>query len=224
MTEILACITNVMLDSRPCTLKDQHLDMCDGHEYRYAEDARLEVATGRTCPGCVPRPAAHGVLCTPCWDGLASAIEAWGPLEELLVQAGTSRLVQADNERAGKSLTTIPLSAGQVALDEVRSYEPRERADQWVATDAGGMDAVHFTRAVRGALRSFPAEDKPRPVERTRCPECDLLTLTWQPPVLPGDPVRIHCRNPRCGHELDQDAFDRAGGVLTYLRDCLPGK
>lgn len=222
MTDTLACITNVMLDSRPCTLKDQHLDMCDGHEYRYAEDARLEVATGRTCTGCVPRPATHGVLCTPCWGAFMSAVEAWPPLAEILEQAGTARFVQADNERAGKSLTTIPLSPAQVALDEVRSYEHRERPDQWVATDTGGMDAVRFTRAVRGALRSFPTEDKPRPVERHRCPECDLLALTWQPPTLPGDPVRIKCRNPACGYELDQDALDRAAGNLTYLTETEP--
>lgn len=217
MPEQLACITNVMLDHRPCTIRDEHLDLCDGHEYRYAEDARLEVATGRACTGCQPRPATYGLLCTPCWINLTAALDAWPALEELL--STHTNLVQADNERAGKTLATIPIPATRIALDECLSWYHPARPDQWVATDRGAMNAVHFTRAVRGALRSFPAEDKPRPVERTRCPECDLLALTWQPPVLPGDPVRISCRNPACRYELTQDDLDRAAGNLTYLTE-----
>ena len=66
---------------------------------------------------------------------------------------------------------------------------------------------MRFTRAVRGALRSFPTEESSHRVARVRCPECELLSLMWTPPVLAGDPVRIECRNPVCLHVLTEDTY-----------------
>lgn len=210
MTDTLTCVTNIMDDIPSCTVRDEHEDRCDGWEYRYARGPHewTEVATGRPCRGCVPRPAEHGMLCTACWRSLEGALRAAPPLVDLL--SSYDRLVQQTGG-GGSTGPTVPLAPTKLALDEIESYERTRRgrpAEVWVANEAGAIDAVRFTRAVRSGVSAFPDTEKTTAVPRTRCPECQMLVLQWTPPTLVGDPVRIKCRNPACGFELDQSGLD----------------
>lgn len=207
----LVCVTNDMPDSRPCTTRGAHTDVCDGFEYRWAPELDQYVATGKACHGCVPRVASHGMLCHACWTSLQAAEDAHGPLTRLLESHDV--LVKSAGDGGGQaSKATIPLSPTKLALDEIESYRGTESLidlEQWVCEPAGAANAVRFTRAVRGALRSFPDKEATHTIERVRCPNCELLSLVWHPPVMKGDAVRIDCRNPECGYVLDQDAFDK---------------
>ncbi|MBF4578942.1 hypothetical protein [Frigoribacterium sp. VKM Ac-2530] len=208
------CVTNDMHDSRPCTIRGEHSDICDGYEYRWAEEHRRYVATGKECHGCLPRLASNGLLCRPCWESLQSAENAYGPLAELLEEFDVLVVPIGDGGGGGEK-ARIPLSGTKIALNEISSYRGTAETidlDAWVSRPEGAEEAVRFTRAVRGALRSFPTTEDPHRVPRVRCPQCELLSLMWRPPVLAGDSVRIDCRNPECGFVLDQDAFDKEQG------------
>ena len=207
MTDTLTCVTNIMDDIPSCTVRDEHEDHCDGWEYRYARGPHewTEVATGRPCRGCVPRPAEHGMLCTACWRSLEGALRAAPPLVDLL--SSYDRLVQQKGG-GGSTEPTVPLAPTKLALDEIESYEGSRRgrpAEVWVANEAGAIDAVRFTRAVRAAKASFPDRESPTDVPRERCPECQMLALQIVPPTLVGDPIRVACGNPTCRYEREQD-------------------
>lgn len=203
------CVTNDIPDSRPCTIRGEHAVICNGFEYRWSEQAYRHLATGKECRGCLSRPAHVGLLCEACWESLRSAEHSYGPLAELLEQYDVLVMPMGDGGWGGEK-ATIPLSATKIALDEMNSYRGRHETidlEAWVSRPEGAEEAVRFTRAVRGALRSFPTEEAAHRVPRVRCPECELLSLLWTPPVLAGDPVRIECRNPICRHVVTEDTY-----------------
>ncbi|WP_123955426.1 hypothetical protein [Frondihabitans sp. 762G35] len=121
------------------------------------------------------------------------------------------KLVSRDNGgiRTGMS-AGIPLPATMVALDELQSFRRAHPGDTlaWVADYHGAADAVHFARAVKGAMRSFPAAEGETKITRTRCPRCEGLTLIWKPPRFKSDMVSVKCMDPVCGFELDQTSFE----------------
>lgn len=203
------CVTNDMPDSRPCVIRGEHDRFCDGFEYAWSPEARRHLATGKECRGCLPRPASTGLLCEACWESLRSAEHSYGPLAPLLEEYDI--LVRPLGDSGGGSdKAVIPLAATKLALDEINSYRGTHETidlEAWVSRPEGAEEAVRFTRAVRGALRSFPTEESSHRVPRVRCPECELLSLMWTPPVLAGDPVRIECRNPTCLHMLTEDTY-----------------
>lgn len=203
------CVTNDMPDSRPCVIRGEHDRFCDGFEYAWSVEANRHASTGQLCRGCLPRPASTGLLCERCWESLRSAENAYGPLADLLEEYDVLVRPIGDTGGGGEK-TVIPLAATKIALDEIQSYRGTHESidlEAWVSRPEGAEEAVRFTRAVRGALRSFPTEEAPHRAPRARCPECGMLSLLWTPPTLAGDTVRIECRNPVCLHILTEETF-----------------
>jgi len=217
MTANSVCVTNDMHDVRSCTIKAEHQTGCDGYEYQWGEHIGQEVATGRMCRGCLPRPATPTTrLCEPCWNSAVSAADAWPALASLLEMFDV--LVKGGGEGASASNSpALPIPATKLALDELESYRRGnpESVHAWAADSHGAPNLVRFTQATRRSLRSFPDREHAH-ITRTRCPHCELLTLVWEPPALTGDPVRIQCRNTACGLTLTQNAITPLEPALEW--------
>ena len=211
----VVCITNEMPDFRSCTVKGEHLRICDGFEYAWNPKRQREEATGRECRGCLPREAKKGLLCWSCWDRVQHAMTEWTPwIERILLTI--DRAVQSDNGGIrSDALGHINIAATRLAVDEVRSYlrSCTGTAEAWVSAEAGAMDAVRFARAASSAVRTHELEEKTHRIQRVRCPKCRHLSLAWTPPYarppFPFSPdVTVSCQNPSCGHRIDQSVFE----------------
>lgn len=62
----LRCITTWSSD-RGCRVLDEHLPECRG--------VRLEGTRAVVCAGCLPQPAARGMVCESCWERLQAALD-----------------------------------------------------------------------------------------------------------------------------------------------------
>ncbi|WP_437582715.1 hypothetical protein ACSAGD_10640 [Paramicrobacterium sp. CJ85] len=209
---MIVCITNDMDNVRPCTVKDQHHENCDGWETRLTDGKYIY--TGKECTGCLPRRARHGVLCRPCFEKLEDAL---GKIPHWLrAMRGVERAVQRDNAGVrSKAGPPIPISPTQLAVDEVWSWYRHipENVPVWISTGEGGRLAVRFTLAALAAMRSHPEKEHPHPVRRTRCPECGRLQLQWNPPGYFGDRVTVTCQYDDCDAELEQGAFEKVAEI-----------
>jgi len=205
-TVVTHCITDTMRDQMPCLRRGEHLPGCDGIEYEWSERDDRWLDTNRACTGCEPRPAVHGLLCGGHWARVDAACKAWPALSDVLHQF--DRLVQQEGGTSGHE-SSVPISATKLAIDEVESHRRSftGNVDVWVATDRGAAESIRFADAVNRALRTFPTEEAAHRVQVLRCPDCELRTLMWMPPVMSTDNVRIVCHNPSCSYDVDQDTF-----------------
>lgn len=204
MTEMMfVCVTNDMAHITPCTIKDAHAPTCDGHERR-ANDTHL-VPTGRPCRGCQPREATQGFLCWSCFESARKAILESGELMDALSRY--PRLMQAESV-GGRTAADghVNIAATTLVLDELNQYLRSfpGSTEQWAVTTAGAQDAVRFTRLFNTAKMAHPIEDKPRRLAM-RCPECQLKSIMWTPPVRKFDKVTANCQNTQCGHIIPED-------------------
>lgn len=210
----LMCITNLMSDTRSCTIKGEHQIVCDHWQYRWNETHNRLEATGRECTGCLPVEAKQGHLCWNCWDGARAALGGYPHLQLMLT--GIDRAVQADNAGVrGQSLGYVPIPGVPLTLEELRSYRKGAPASliDWVATQEGSKNAVRFTRAYKAAMRAHPTEEVAHKIRRTRCTSCSQLSLQWKPPARLGENVTVNCSNPECLAELDQASFEKITAI-----------
>jgi len=205
----LTCITNEIPDVRACTVKGEHVESCDGWEYRLTtsdtgrQTTHGQFATGRPCIGCLPRRASKGFLCWPCWERLEHALAEWPRWSSMI--SGVDRLVQRDNAGVRtRSGGHIPLPGKTLAYNECCSYllSRVDSTEMWVSTKLGALDAVQFTRAARAAYRAHPVEEQPRKVQRVRCPDCGQLSFIRRPPAYELAPVTVTCQNDACGRVI----------------------
>lgn len=204
----LLCITNEMNDVRSCTLKDVHRVTCDGNAYAWNERHNRMETTGKTCKGCLPREARHGLLCWGCWERVEKGVKDWPNWADKIAAAG-DRAVQRDNGGiSSASEGYVPIPGTSLAWDEITSYlrSLGTSVDAWVSNTQGATDSVRFARAVASAIRTHAVEETAHKVNRTRCPKCNTLALLWTPPERLGDQVTVKCRN--CGHALKQESFE----------------
>lgn len=201
----LVCVTNIVDGFTPCVEREKHYAVCDGFEWRRTDAG--ELATGRVCPGCVPKEALQGQLCWGCWESVRKAVN--DSAEYMEVISGVQCLVSVAGGGGGSSEPQLPLPVTALLLDELNSYLRgfHGNADQWVETVAGATDAVKFARAFRAAVKNHPIKEAPHDIKRTRCPDCEQLTLVWFPPAHQNNDVRVSCRNSECDYETDQDKF-----------------
>lgn len=210
MSSHLTCITNEIPDVRACTVKGEHMESCNGWGYQLTITNPSErvphrgyVATGRPCTGCLPRRAAKGFLCWPCWDRLERSLAEWPRWSSMI--AGADRLVQRDNAgvrtRPGGH---VPVPGKTLAWDECRSYllSRVDSTEMWVSTKVGATDAVLFARAAAAAYKAHPVEELPRKVRRVRCPDCGQLSFVRRPPAYELAPVTVTCQNAACGRAI----------------------
>ncbi|RLP76348.1 hypothetical protein D9V32_05615 [Mycetocola tolaasinivorans] len=80
--------------------------------------------------------------------------------------------------------------------------------EAWVSTEGGAREAVMFARAFNAGKRAHPIRDESRRVLLTRCPECSLKALMWMPPDTPRGRAIIVCKNPACGHHINEEQFE----------------
>ena len=203
----LWCITNDVPDLRPCVIPNEHHEYCDGWEYRWSQDAREDVATGRPCSGCLPRQAQRGHVCSHCYELIQTAeatYREWFPMMH-----GVDRAVAPESGSA-RSIGYVPLST--LALD--RDAIARARAshpghlETWISTTHGAADAVRFALATRTAAKKHPTRENPHRITRTYCPACRRPTLIWRPPAAASDPVRVACADATCGHVVPDQSID----------------
>lgn len=147
MTERV-CITNDIRDLRPCVVRGQHMQHCDGFAYRWAdvtgereritriERVRVErnekvtkprpgggtvVSWKRVfveCTGCLPQKAEHGMLCWSCWEKVRDALGI--ALDMITHLRSVERAQQVDNAGIRTSGGwVIPVPATWRAADEM---------------------------------------------------------------------------------------------------------
>lgn len=209
----LVCITNDIPGVRACVTKDQHGANCDGWAYQLTQSGE-HLATGKECKGCLPRRAARGLLCWPCWENLEQALADWPRFADTI--ARIKRAVQRDNGGVRSSAEGhVNLAGTFLAVDECESYLAScgASAELWASTVDGAKDAIRFARAAHTAFRTHPIEEKPHPVRRVRCTKCEQLTLVWHPTPQFGGEVTVVCDNTECGAQLDQAAFEQVAAI-----------
>lgn len=199
-TDQLACITVYMDGERPCLRTGEHL--WDALEYDGEERHNLD------CGGCQPRRAEIGLVCLTCYDRIEAALATWRQWEPML--SGVDRAIRRESARSGKPGSQVPIPPVPLAMEELRSYlrHYTGTAERWVASVAGAEDAIRFARAMPAAAEEHPTHEVPHPIARTRCPDCEKLTLVWNPPAYDGADVRVICRDRSCGYEADQSSFE----------------
>ncbi|CAN5422116.1 hypothetical protein BH09ACT9_BH09ACT9_00350 [soil metagenome] len=69
----LVCVTND-IPMRPCTIRGEHLDNCNGFVIRTDYQTGIVVQTDRVCNGCLPYPAERGYLCGSCAEKFDAAL------------------------------------------------------------------------------------------------------------------------------------------------------
>lgn len=198
----LTCVTNNTAGIRSCTIRGEHTQACTGWK------------GDRKCPGCLPRPAEHGMLCWSCWERLVYVYTRWDEFTGLL--DGVERAVQRDNAGVrGSSSSHIPLPGTWLAINECESFleSLTGMIDEWVSHVNGAKDAVRFTRVAERAYRTFPIEETAHRLKRQRCPKCSQQTLVWHPPQYFGDHVRVVCSADDCGQEMDQRSFETLAAI-----------
>lgn len=206
---MITCITNQMAELRPCVVKDDHYDECDGFEYAWVEKRGREEATGRACRGCLPRTASTGLVCMPCWRQIVSAVAGYPELARAL--EGVDRAVVGESSgMTAHGGPGVPLSAVQLSLEEINSFDTinGQTPEQWVSSEAGARDAVRFGRAYSSAVAAHPIKETSHPIRLARCPDCKQRTLVWHAPTTAASEVRVRCRNPECSYDVDQDTYE----------------
>jgi hypothetical protein len=136
-------------------------------------------------------PAERGEVCEACYHRIENAI----------IRADQLRIALAGVERAitpepGSTIAgpRLPLTALDIAFDEIRSYRPHPiEAASWVTTGSGAEQAVRFARAVHRADQAYPIVAAVRKLERVRCPACARLTAVVSPPDWYGDAITVEC-------------------------------
>lgn len=120
-----------------------------------------------------------------------------------------------DGGRGSAPLGYVPLNSLALAVDELERGIAGlpGTADEWVAAETGASQAVLFARALRTAVQQLPVREEAHHVRRVRCPKCEQLTLVWHPTPFIGGDVTIACRDPKCGHHLDQEEFEDLAGT-----------
>lgn len=201
MSHFVPCITNVLPNIASCVYGGEHQPGCTGRR----DD-------GHECKGCEPKPATRGEVCERCFDRIDHAIQVAAGLRSRL--AGVDHAVTTEN---GTSVAgpRLPHTAWQLDLDVIDRWQ-QDRTDPtaWVETDAGARDAVYFAQAVHRADRAHPTIEVERKLQRTRCPNCNRLTVTWQPPDWYGADVTIACIGSDCGWTAtNPDAID----IVTHI-------
>jgi hypothetical protein len=188
MTHLIPCITNVLPNISSCTYGGGHLIGCDGRR----DD-------GTDCKGCEPKTATRGEVCEACYDRIDHAIHVADTLRTRL--AGITHAVTTE---PGSNVPgpRLPHTAWQLDLDAINRWQNgHTEPGEWVTTEEGAREAVYFAQAVHRADRAHPTVEVERRLQRTRCPNCNRLTATWQPPDWYGDDVNIACIAPNCGWE-----------------------
>ena len=154
-------------------------------------------------------------------DRVASAFGSQWPLSEshilanMIYAAMGSAAVAFANDARG---TEFPFSAAasildgfQVDLDvDIVGILVRDLigylADQSPRAIRHARSAEQIVRlidVVQHAMTKFPLVDLEHRVPFVRCPACARMTMTWKPPLMERDDVRIACE--RCGHVESQE-------------------
>ncbi|GAA4175904.1 hypothetical protein GCM10022287_22200 [Gryllotalpicola koreensis] len=244
---MIACVTNELLDIRSCTVKDQHLDSCDGFEYRWRDvwnpqlkrDVPVRFYTGRECTGCLPREASNGLLCWHCFEKWREALSV---AKDMITHLrSVERAQQVDNQgiRASSSwVLPIPTSwrtadelltllsgahfASTDSIDDVVSITTdivdSIDPELFVTAEQGAENAVRFYRLTQKAMASHPMKEYEHRVRNVRCYKCRQRTLLWKPPLQFMDDIHVVCQNPDCGAVVDQTLFER----LAVLEEAKP--
>lgn len=191
------CATTVGLRGiRPCTHFGLHRVTCPDHP-GWAETLRPG-----TCRGCLPRQADRGFLCQRCYELVESACLRW-PRWLRLVLAADGRLVAP--EGGGQADGYSNLQVTTLAIDEctrLLASRADRTVDLWVHDEAGAADAIRFAHAAHNAFDALQTEERPKHIERVRCPGCGFLTLTENPTREHRGKTIIECQ--QCGHVLDE--------------------
>lgn len=217
------CVTNSVDDLTSCTYRGSHTEECDGNEWAWIEKRHREEATGKACRGCEPRKAQNGFTCRACYTAITAALA--GAPELIRALTGVDRAVMRDSAgRSSSSAGFVPIPATQLAVDELSRYLALcpGSADEWVATLSGAVVAVRFARAFRSAAASHPTRETSHKIKRTRCPQCEQLTLIWHPPAFKGMDVVVRCSDPKCGRAIDQDSLEVVAGIESST-SRMPG-
>lgn len=218
----IVCVSNFIPEIRSCVLPGEHETVCDGWEYRYDPEQGWEVATGGECPGCAPRRADVGFVCSRCYVKVQTALAAYAAWRPLAAAFGpTDRAVAPDGSGGGRALGYVPISSVHLDWDAIfrahMSYPDRGGIDMWVAREDGAQDALRFAAAMRGVPERHEVREPSRKLHRTYCPECEQLTLVWHPPAHEGAEVVVKCRNPKCGHTVNPAAHDD----IAYIENSV---
>jgi hypothetical protein len=70
----LICVTNSVDTVRSCVFYGEHTTGCSGEQRAWHPEKKRYIATGRECPGCLPRPAERGFLCSTCFEKLEATM------------------------------------------------------------------------------------------------------------------------------------------------------
>jgi len=202
---VIVCQSNFMRDARACTIRGEHEDTCDGFEYRHSVDTGEDVATGRECRGCAPRPAFRGFVCQSCYEMILSADAVYGPWARAL--RGVERAITPE-PGGGRALGYVPIGGLELDRDAIRrAYRSHPgHLDTWISSEHGAADAIRFGLLMRSAVDRHPVKEEPHQLRRTYCPACRQLTFIWHPPTYPGGPVKVRCK--ACGFVAPEPVHD----------------
>ncbi len=194
---MIHCITNDTPGLRSCTIRGEHRDD--------------PLCVRETCTGCAPRPAEHGFLCARCWFNLEHALSDWAAASRLL--AGVDRAISPDGASRAHAGPRLPFTVLDLDRDAINRLRARIRYPllAWVSTEEGAADAARLTRAINYALPRHPVREDPHAIARTRCPDCSLLTLVYQPAQYAGDIATVTCSN--CGNTLEHTAYEALAAI-----------
>jgi hypothetical protein len=84
------CVTNLVPGMRPCTVRGEHRQHCDGHARRYDTRAGTTVTLDADCPGCLPRPAEVGYVCLSHLMKLDAALDCAADLVAFMLLDGSN--------------------------------------------------------------------------------------------------------------------------------------
>jgi len=155
------------------------------------------------CPGCLPRAAEVGFLCTPCYERAVAAVAAWSDFEAA-VRAAEGRLVSPAGGPKGAAPSGYSnLTLSFLTLDECRGFlasRSGRTVDRWVHDEAGARDAIRFAAAAERAYRDLEVEVREKQVVKERCPECGFIAPHGNVTHDERGATVVSC--PFCSHEL----------------------
>lgn len=199
------CVTFREPDLRTCQIAGQHEPQCDGREYRWSNDAQDDLATGEVCAGCLPKPAIRGHVCGSCYGRIMRAFEDVPDWLRLTDGILTTARVETGG---GSALGFVPFTALEMDRAEVVEMldgATKDDVDRWVATPKGAAHAVRTASIIRSAMTKHTVRIEQENLDRSRCPNCQKLTLVRLPPRLPFTPDLIKCRDTNCGYKADAE-------------------
>lgn len=80
--------------ARGCAIRHRHLSLC---------------ADAETCPGCLPRPAAHGRLCAPCYERASTALQELPDQRAALAERLAPARRQGQSQVSGTPERSLPV-------------------------------------------------------------------------------------------------------------------